>query len=48
LFLAEHDPSTHSELAHHLRRTISGIAIENGYAEEDIESNGNHMVVSLP
>ena len=38
LFVAEHDPSTHSELAHHFRRTISGIAIANGYAEEDIAS----------
>ncbi|XP_052076615.1 E3 ubiquitin-protein ligase XIAP-like isoform X2 [Mytilus californianus] len=36
LFVVEHDPSCHGEIGRHLQRTISGIALSNGYSDEEI------------
>ncbi|XP_052088836.1 baculoviral IAP repeat-containing protein 7-A-like isoform X2 [Mytilus californianus] len=36
LFVVEHDPSSHEEIGRHLQRTISGIALSNGYSDDEI------------
>ncbi|CAG2255140.1 BIRC7_8 [Mytilus edulis] len=36
LFVVEHDPSCHGDIGRHLRRTISGIALSNGYSDDEI------------
>ena len=46
LFVVEHDPATHPELGRFLHRTISGIAVANGFTEENVQQFRDHLTGS--